>query len=230
MKQSNMFDDAAGSPLFSVPDTPPVEPAFQTPKEKRHAMLIARSQPQQSHSKENTVIYYEYRVRKLNATETYEHAKQYNEDRLYKMSTVYTFEQQTVWDTEGQRDEKGWTVYDWAESAKKAAIYNDSTYLKAESLHPLHTKTVERITEANRLQKEEQQLTLELNGITDKYSNLYHAALKSRKLYKKAMAGEVAQDIIDSIREPLLQQYREEKETIKSQRDSIDKQLANWWQ
>jgi hypothetical protein len=33
MKQSSMFDEAAGSPLFSVPDTPPVEPAFQTPKE-----------------------------------------------------------------------------------------------------------------------------------------------------------------------------------------------------
>jgi hypothetical protein len=229
MKQSSMFDDAAGSPLFSLPDTPPVEPAFQTPKEKGHAMLIARSQPRESYSKENTVIYYEYRVRKLNATETYEHAEQYNERRLYKMSSVYCFEQQTVWDTEGQRDEKGWTVYDWAESAQKAAIYNDSTYLRAESLHPLHTQVVELITEANRLQKEEQRLTLELNGITDKYSSLYHAALKSRKLYKKAMAGEVAQDIIDSIREPLLQQYREEKETIKSQRDSIDKQLENWW-
>jgi hypothetical protein len=220
MKQLSIF----ASPTDTV-GTPPVK----QPKEKGHAMLIARSQPRECYSKDNTVIYYEYRVRKLTRDERDEQAEQYNERRLYKMSSVYCFEQQTVWDTEGQRDEKGWTVYEWAESAQKAAIYNDSTYLRAESLHPLHTKAVGRITEANRLQEEEQRLTLELNGITDKYSNLYHAALKSRKLYKKAMAGEVAQDIIDSIREPLLQQYREEKETIKSQRDSIDKQLENWW-
>jgi hypothetical protein len=39
MKQSSMFDDAAGSPLFSLPDTPPVEPAFQTPRELQEGKL-----------------------------------------------------------------------------------------------------------------------------------------------------------------------------------------------
>jgi hypothetical protein len=38
MKQASIFAtqtgaDTAGTPLFSLPDTPPVEPAFQTPRE-----------------------------------------------------------------------------------------------------------------------------------------------------------------------------------------------------
>jgi hypothetical protein len=227
MKQSSMFDDAAGTVLFSVPDTPPVEPPFQTPKEKGHAMLIARSQPRKCYSKDNTVIYYEYRVRKLTRDERDEQAEQYNEDRLYNMATVYCFEQQTVWDTEGQRDEKGWTVYDWAESEQDVIVYDCAAYLTAESLHPMHRQAVERVTKRKELTKEKQRLNELLDGLVMHYRNLYAAELKRRRLYKKAMDGKAPQNIIDDIRFPMIEECNNKRASLKQQIADIDKQIES---
>jgi hypothetical protein len=48
MKQASIFAtqtdaDTAGTPLFSLPDTPPVEPAFQTLRTVVHNVLVANS-------------------------------------------------------------------------------------------------------------------------------------------------------------------------------------------
>jgi hypothetical protein len=227
MKQSSMFDDAAGSPLFSLPDTPPVEPPFQTPKEKGHAMLIARSQPKQSVRYDNAVLYKEYRVRKLTEDEKQDHASQYNEDRLYKMTTAYVFEVQVVSDNAGKRDEGGWTIHDWADTAFKAAIFNVAGYLEAESLHPLHRQVVEHITTLNTLRNERRQIDSELNGLAEHYRNLYAAELKSRRMYKKAMDGKAPQDVIDSIRFPMIEECNNRRASLKKQIADIDKQIES---
>jgi hypothetical protein len=218
MKQLSIFD----SPTDTV-GTPPVK----QPKEKGHAMLIARSQPKQSVRYDNAVLYKEYRVRRLTEDEKQDHASQYNERRLYKMTTAYVFEIQVVTDNAGKRDEQGWTVHDWADSALKAATFNTAGYLEAESLHPLHRQVVEHITTLNTLRNQRRQIDSELNGLAEHYRSLYVAELKRRRIYKKALERQVPQDIINSIGQPLDQEYKEKRAALKKQIADIDKQIES---
>lgn len=189
-------------------------------------MIIAKTKPRDSRQMPGGVLFHEYQIRQLSSAERNQHAELYHERRLYGMATAYVMEQRTVHESDAGRIEKEWSILDWsADPERLASGSGGGDYYTATSLHEWHSKAVEQYNAYKTLVAEHENLYGQLHGLRDKYEDLYHAALKERRLFSKAAKNAVAQQIIEEIQQPLRAKYLKEQEALKQRIAEINKRL-----
>ncbi len=181
-------------------------------------ITLARTEERDSYNMPDTMIYHEYRVSLLTNAERNQHARIYGENRLYSMNEAWAFEKGLIWKQNGKVIKESWDVFDWQDSAEKAAKGSaDYAYLTAQSLHYMHQNAVKYYFDINTLRTKIDGLEHAVRSLGSKYNDLYTATLKKKRLFSKAQKNAAPQTVIDQIKAELSRQYNAEKITLQEQ-------------
>jgi hypothetical protein len=201
----------------------------------KQPIILCKTEPQLSNSVVDVMWYKEYAIAELEENEKDDLVAKYGCREIYGFRTTWLSLRRRVdiSTTTAKHLPHEWDIMDFSDSQDKAAIFGDTEFRQAKSLHPLFDDVVARLNLMEQLRKELLEITELIipckfsrrNKLTEKYEDEYISALKAKKLYKKSLANEVDPHIIEQIRKPFVDKFNTEYQRQENRLEEIKQQL-----
>jgi hypothetical protein len=196
---------------------------------------IAKTQPKDSYSINNSQFYTEYAIGKVETEEEKDgYYKKYGVREIYGYRPAFVALRRRIDIIDNNIFSGDYDFMDVDNSPFRAACkFGDSVFYTAISLNPLHNQVIDRSNKLTALQGELKALEDSItpckfqrnSNLAAEYESRYTQELKEKRLTKKVLNNTAPVDVVNEIKSRLQTEYKAELNRINTRIDEIKTQL-----
>jgi hypothetical protein len=204
-------------------------------KSMKNLTILAKTPEKESYSIEDCTWYKEFAIAQIDKEEERDDlVNKYGCREIWAYSVPCVTLRRRVDIINGEILPRDWDILDFGNGVyETASKHGDGDFYSAISLDPMHSQIVTRAATIRTLNKELQELKnritpckfMRVSLLADEYQNKLNSELKSRKLYRKAQNNEVNPNVLNSIKKPILEEYKQELNRINTRIEEIENEL-----